>query len=270
MERNEGDRVARHIGEQLRLERLGLGGSLDLRSRGRDEPQALVLRRERGRDELRPRAGLELEQRAAGQGRRVLDHLQQRPAARERGDERVVGQLCERVLVRRVVGEAVALRHLLLEAVDLRLRVGEDEPVFVFADEERHVAGLLLARVPLLDGREELLLVLRLRDRHDVLALALDVEPHDVDLFAQGGLHVLLPVELQVLLERSAEEADRLIAVGKLLEQILDLAPLPRIRIGIDRDEGRRVRGDDLGATGSGLVARAATREREGGRADQS
>ena len=39
---------------------------------------------------------------------------------------------------------------------------------------------------------------------------------------------------------------------------------------GIDRDEGRRVRGDDLGAAGSGLVARAATRERERGGADQS
>ena len=242
-------------------------GGLGFRTRSRDEPQALVLRRERGRYELRPLAGLELEQRAAGQECRVLDHLQQLAAAREHGDERVVRQLGERVLVGRVVGEAVARRHLLLEAVDLRLRVGEQKPVFVFADDE--VVARRVARISLLDGRPELLLVLRLRNSHDVLALILEVEPDEADLVAERGLHVLLPVELQVVLERGAEEADRLFAIGKLLEQLLDLLPLPRIRIGIDRDEGRRVRGDDLGAAGSGLIARTATREREGSGADQ-
>ena len=125
-----------YVGEQFRLERLDLARRFVFRSRRRDEPQALVLRRERGRDELRPLAGLELEQRAAGHERRILDHLQKVTPAREDRDERVVGELGHRVLVDLVVGEAVALRHLLFEAVDLRLRVGQDEPVFVFADEE--------------------------------------------------------------------------------------------------------------------------------------
>jgi hypothetical protein len=256
VEGEEGDCVTGDVGEQLRLVRLDLAGRLCCRARRGDKAHALRLGGERGRDEFRLLAGLELGHSPAGDPTESApERAHEVLSSGERGDRRLLGKLGERVLERLVGGKVLAFGFL-PEAVDLGLGVGEDEPAPDLADQ--HVLPGLVALVRLLDGLPELVLVLRLRQADDVLAPTLEVEPHERELVAERGLDVAFPVELRVLLERRAGRADELLTVRELAQERLDLLPLVGVDVGIDRDEGGRGRRRDLGGSRGGLLLAAA------------
>ena len=125
-EREEGDRVRRHIAQELRLERLDLSLRLGFGTAGADEPEAAALCCQCGGEELRLLVCRQLKR--AQPGHAALQSLDDALPSRIDMDECLVGKLRERVLEDRVVGQLLARRRLLLEAIDLLLRVREDEP----------------------------------------------------------------------------------------------------------------------------------------------
>jgi len=90
-----------------------------------------------------------------------------------------------------------------------------------------------------------------------------EIEHHDVQLWAERGLEVFLPVEPlrgQLLLDR----VDRLLFVRELVRELVDRLPLRRAQVGVDRDEQRDRGRDEVGRAGAGIRRAAATREPEG------
>jgi hypothetical protein len=175
--------------------------------------------------------------------------------------KRLVWKLGESVVEEIVVSELLTrLRHR-REPIDLGLGVRQDVPVPDLSERDRLLSRL---GVRLVDEELEPRRILRLRHDDRVLAAVLEVEPDQVDLVAQRGLHVVLVVEAGVLFQRLADFADEQRVGGELAEELVDLLPLVGAQVGIDRDEGGRSRGDYLGAARRGsLVLRAAARQGE-------
>ncbi len=161
-------------------------------------------------------------------------------------DECLVGKLRERVLEERVVGELLARRRLLLEAIDLLLRVRENEPVVVLLL-EHELSGRPVS-FPFSIIRRNASASFGFVTRNHIRPVVREVEPDEVDLVAESRLDVLLVVETRVLLQGRAERRERLGADRELAEELVDLLPLVGAEIGVDRDEDRRGRRDDLGA----------------------
>src|SRR5439155_11068112 len=121
-ESQEPERVRRNTVDQLRLvvaarevARAGAAG-------GAVDAEAVVLGAERGRDEVELRqAGRGAGEPAALRLLELLDHLGQLRAADVRLDQRARGQLAERIVVGRLVGERLVAA--LEDRVDMRLAV---------------------------------------------------------------------------------------------------------------------------------------------------
>ena len=233
LEGEERERSRRHLLHELRRVRLQ-------RLAARALQRAVELETVVGRDEL-GRSRLEARQhlrqvRRCHRTRRFRQGGDDLRAVRVRLHERVVGERRHRVLEGRVIGQLRAGRRL-LERVDRRLRVGEHGPS---ADFGRHGGVAAVRRVELLDERVELRLVRRLRQPHHV---GLRSEHGDVDLLAERGLDVRIPVRLRVLLERRADLGEQLVLPRELVQQAVDGLPLRRGEVGVDRDVRERVGG---------------------------
>ena len=137
-----------------------------------------------------------------------------------------------------VVAERARCRlALLLEALNLRAAVRDHLPIReLLVDELRG----WIVRVSLSDHLGELLLVARLRQGDGIGAAVAEVQPDDVQLLAERGLDVVVPVEAALLPQILLDRVDRLLLVGKAARQVVDGLPLRRARIRIDLDEDRR------------------------------
>jgi len=96
-----------------------------------------------------------------------------------------------------------------------------------------------------------------------------EVEHHDVQLWAERGLEVFLPVE-PVLRQLLLDRVDRLLFVRELVRELVDRLPLRRAQVGVDREVQRDRGRDEVGSAGRGTRRAAATREPEGEEREQS
>ena len=113
--------------------------------------------------------------------------------------------------------------------------------------------------VQLLDQRLELGSVLGLRQRSNGRGLtgARSGRDDDVDLRAKCRLDVLLVVDA-VLGQALPQLAQRLVAARELLRELVELLPLARAEVAVDRDEGESIGADELRARLGGTRGRRA------------
>ena len=164
------------------------------------------------------------------------------------------------VLERRLVGERVAGLARLLEVVERPAVVGEDRPAVDLAVHLRVVAGL--------EQVVELGLVLRLREEDVVVVGVVEVEQREVELGAEGGLHVALPGQA-VVEQVLAGLREQLLPSRKVAEQLVGLRPLARGRV---RDAGHvdgGARRGEVGALGSRGCLPGGTAAGDGDRKDR-
>src|SRR5215831_5089514 len=245
-EGEEGERVARHLADQLRgviarTDEVAGTGALD----GSERAEPVALGGQGGGDEVElfePRRGGG--QAAAASLAVLMDELRELWAVHVGLRERVRGQRPERVVVRRLVGERLVAG--LERLVDLCLRVADHVPAVDLAV-DLLLAGAL-GRVQLLDEVLELAGVVRLRQAdHGHVLSGLGRDEREVDLGPERGLDVVLEVDA-VLGELVVDLLQQQVAAGELLRQRVELLPLARAEIAVDRDERDRVRADERGA----------------------
>src|SRR5919197_1847471 len=246
LEGEERERVARDAAHQLRRV---VAASEHLRAGAGDgavQPDAVVLRAQRGGDGVElvdPERG-EVERRAA-----LLDGLAEQGRELRAVDvglgERVRRQLPHSVVERAVVGErAVAA---LEDAIDHLLAARERVPAVADLAVNRLVARAA-ALVQLRDELLELRGVVGLRQKRE-RGLLQRRPPHDgdVDLGTERGLDVGAVVDV-LPRERVLDLRERLRPARELVRELVDLLPLARAEVAVDRDKDERVGTDELRA----------------------
>ena len=94
------------------------------------------------------------------------------------------------------------------------------------------------------------------------------IEHHHVQLGAERGLEILLPVE-PVLGQLLLDRVDRLLFVRELVRELVDRLPLRRVQVGVDRYEQRDRGRDEVGGAGAGIRRAAAACEQERERGEE-
>ena len=145
----------------------------------------------------------------------------------------------------------------LLETRDHRAAVRQNFPaVELVVDDGR---GLVL-RVAPPDHVRELGLVARLKQRHEILAAVVEVEPDQVELLAECRLDVLLPVETAGFEDVLLERIDGFLLAGEVARECVDHLPLRGARVRVDLDEHRRRLGDYVACSRSRPLCASAPR----------
>ena len=173
-----------------------------------------------------------------------MDQLRELSPVHVRLRQRARRQLAERVLVGRLARERLA--PALQRLADVRLAVAERVPPVHLAVDRR--LSRRVARIQLLDEVLELAGIVRLRQPDDrKVAQRRTRDERDVDLGAECRLDVLVVVDA-VLRERLLQLCERHVPARELVRQVIDLLPLARAEIAVQRDEGEHVGAHERGA----------------------